>query len=264
MEPHLVIDGRRIDPGSDEFLLGVLDRNGIHVPRLCHHPAVRPYGACRLCLVESVRPGGSKLVTACTVPAREGGTFLTDTARVRRMRRLVIELHLARCPGSAAIRDLARSLGVRASRFRQVHDTCILCGLCERVCREVVGANALCYEGRGSRRVITSSFDEVPDECIACGACSHVCPTDAIHMREAAVQALLALPGSERPCRHALTGIYPGALCSHSYQCDTCEVDQRLHDAAGTNPAMALAGGEAARALFAHLAVTRGAHGDGT
>lgn len=257
MTTTLTIDGRPVQAGHDEMLLDVLDRIGVQVPRLCHHPALEPHGACRLCLVEQQKGGRTKIVTACDLPARAGGAFLTDTPRVRRMRRLVMELHLARCPDSPQLAQLARRLGVRRTRLRPQSHTCILCGLCERVCREIVGARALSYAGRGTGRHITSSFGEIPDECIGCGLCSFVCPTSAIRMDEAALERLRRLPGSQRPCRHALTGVYPGALCSHSYRCETCEVDQRLGEAAGTHPALALSAGSAARNLFGYMSRTR-------
>jgi predicted molibdopterin-dependent oxidoreductase YjgC len=174
------------------------------------------------------------------------------------MRRLVMELHLARCPGIPEIRSTARELGVRSTRLRKLHDDCILCGLCERVCREVVGACALAFEGRGGQRRITSTYGEVPAECIGCGACSFVCPTGAIRMDHAALERLRALPGSQRPCRHALTGLYPSALCSHSYECETCEVDQRLRETAGTHPALAMKSGRAARTLVTRLLAAQG------
>jgi predicted molibdopterin-dependent oxidoreductase YjgC len=254
----LTIDGRRVEAGTDETLLEVLDRIGTRLPRLCHLTDLRPYGACRLCLVEQVWQGGSRMVTACDMVARAGGVFVTDSDAVRRMRRLVMELHLARCPDVPEIRAKAREIGVHTLRLRRLDDTCILCGLCERVCREVVGAFALTFEGRGGARRITSSFGEMPSECIGCGACSFVCPTGAIRMDRAALARLRTLPGSQRPCRHALTGLYPSALCSHSYECETCEVDQRLRECAGTHPALAMNRGVAARTLVTKLLAVQG------
>jgi NAD-dependent dihydropyrimidine dehydrogenase PreA subunit len=257
MEPVLTIDGREAECRDGETLIEVCDRMGIRVPRLCHHPSVSPYGACRLCLVEQRRADRTRVVASCEVPAAAGGEFLTDTPRVRRLRRLVMELHLARCPDSPALRALAGELGVRQARLRPLAESCILCGLCERVCREVVGAAAVGFSGRGTARRLTAAFGEVPDDCIGCGLCTFVCPTDAIHMREAAVERLRRLPGDRRPCRHALTGLYPAALCSHAYECESCEVDQRLRELAGTHPALTLARRGSASALSDRLASTR-------
>jgi predicted molibdopterin-dependent oxidoreductase YjgC len=257
MQVRITVDGVEVDARRHEMLLGVLERSGIPVPTLCHHESIEPYGACRLCLVEVQRAGRVKVTTSCNLPVDEGGVFVTRSPRLDRLRKLVAELHLARCPDEPAVRRVARSLGVRRSRLRPRHDSCILCGLCERVCRDVVGAAALGFEARGGRRSLTAAYDERPAECIGCGACTFVCPTKTIHMQEAALERLRLLPGARRPCRHALSGLYPGALCSHSYRCETCEVDQRLRQVVGTHPVFALVPGEGSRRLATYLARTR-------
>jgi NADH dehydrogenase/NADH:ubiquinone oxidoreductase subunit G len=239
------------------MLLGILHRLGVHLPTLCHLDGLSPYGACRLCLVEVRRGGRTRITTACNLPVEDGSEYTTSSPRLARLRRLTAELHLARCPDVPEVRRVARELGVRRTRLRPVGDTCILCGLCERVCREVVGANALGFEGRGTSRSLSSAYGEVPGECIGCGACSFVCPTGTIRMQEAAVEALRRLPGSERPCRHALTGMMPSALCSMSYQCEVCEVDQRLREIVRAHPVLAMGKGPEARRLAEYLVAAR-------
>jgi bidirectional [NiFe] hydrogenase diaphorase subunit len=239
MDVRVTVDGRTITAGMHEMLLGVLVRSGIRLPTLCHLEGLRPYGACRLCLVEIHREGRVRTATACDLPVEEGGVYVTSSPRLERLRRLVAELHLARCPDVAEVRRIARSLGVRGSRLAPLDDTCVLCGLCERVCRDVVGAVALGFEGRGTSRAVSTAYGEPGSECIGCGACSDVCPTGTIRMLDAAFERLRSLPGAERPCRHALSGIQPGALCSHGYECDTCEVDQRLRGPGGESPILA-------------------------
>jgi len=239
------------------MLLGVLHRLGVHLPTLCHLDGLSPYGACRLCLVEVRRGDRTRVTTACNLPVEDDTEVVTSSPRLVRLRRLTAELHLARCPDVPEVRRVARELGVRRSRLRHVGDTCILCGLCERVCREVVGACAIGFEGRGTARALDSAYGEVPGECIGCGACSFVCPTGTIRMQEAAVEALRRLPGSERPCRHALTGMMPSALCSMSYRCEVCEVDQRLREIVGTHPALAMGKGPEARRLATYLVAAR-------
>ena len=229
----------------------------MHLPTLCHLEGLTPYGACRLCLVEIDRGSWSRVTTACNLPVEDGAVYRTASPRLTRLRRLAAELHLARCPDEPEIRRVARGLGVSGSRLRPVGDTCILCGLCERVCREIVGASALGFEGRGTSRALASAYGEVPAECIGCGACSFVCPTGTIRMQEAAVERLRKLPGSERPCRHALTGMMPGALCSMSYECAACEVDQRLREIVTTHPALAMGKGPPARRLATYLVAAR-------
>lgn len=261
MDVHVTVDGKSVRAGEREKLLAVLRRVGIHLPTLCHLDGLTPYGACRLCLVEIVQGRRRRVATACDLPVQEGDVFVTDSQRLGRLRRLVAELHLARCPGEPEVRRVARSLGVRSHRLRSVGETCVLCGLCERVCREVVGVAALGFAGRGTGRALTASYAEEPEECIGCGACALVCPTGAIRMEEAARERLRRLPGPERPCRHALAGLYPGAMCSNSYECELCEVDQRLREAVGTLPVLALSPGPEARRLAEYLVATRLAGG---
>ena len=99
---------------------------------------------------------------------------------------MVLELILAEAPGSERIRELAEEYGVDTSRFSREadegteRDNCILCGLCARVCDEIVGVHALTFKGRGEHRKIGAPFMDEPKSCIACGACAWVCPTDCI------------------------------------------------------------------------------------
>ena len=239
------------------MLLGVLERLSIRLPTLCHMEGLSPYGACRLCLVEIHGPGRVRISTACNLPVEGGGVYVSASERLDRMRRHVAELHLARCPDEPEVRRIARSLGARRSRLRPVHESCVLCGMCERVCREVVGAAAIGFAGRGGARRLDMAYGEPPGECIGCGACSFVCPTGAIRMDEVAIERLRRLAGSERPCRHALSGLVPGALCPMSYDCVRCEIDQRLREVAGTHPVFVLRATAAARKLAEHLMRTR-------
>jgi predicted molibdopterin-dependent oxidoreductase YjgC len=257
MQVLVTIDGRKVRARRYEMLIGVLERLGIRLPTLCHLEGLSPYGSCRLCLVEMRKGERTKITTACNLPVEEGGVFVTNSPRLRRLRRHVAELHLARCPDEPEVRRVARQCGVRRTRLKESDETCILCGLCERVCREVVGASAIAFASRGTSRSLGAAYAEVPEECIGCGACSFVCPTGTIRMEQAAIERLRALPGAERPCRHALTGMMPGALCPMSYRCESCEVDQRLREIVSTHPVFALTGGTAARALALYLVRTR-------
>ena len=89
---------------------------------------------------------------------------------------MVIELLLASCPQSKAIQDLASAHDVRRQRFRQEHETCILCGLCVRMCAEQMMAKAIGFRGRGERRSVGTPFDEPSEVCRLCGGCMYVCP----------------------------------------------------------------------------------------
>ena len=107
-----------------------------------------------------------------------------------------LELLRARCPESEKIRQLADEYEVETPRFRQpalelAAERCILCGLCVRVCDEMVGQHALGYAGRGSERAITVPFGEQAEECIGCAACVFVCPTGALQYEDLAGERIM-------------------------------------------------------------------------
>ena len=149
---------------------------GFPIPTLCHMEGLTPYGACRMCLVEIGEEPNSKLVSSCTYPAEEGMKVRTASERVLRARRMVVELLLASCPQSKVIQDLASEMNVRQQRFRQEYEDCILCGLCVRMCKEQMMANAIGFHGRGEHRAISTPFDEKSEVCRLCGGCMYVCP----------------------------------------------------------------------------------------
>jgi bidirectional [NiFe] hydrogenase diaphorase subunit len=237
MTIQLTIDGKVVAAEEGESLLDVARRAGALIPSLCHNPLVKPYGACRLCLVEVVKGGRSKLTTSCNYEVLPGIEVRTDTEEVLRHRKVVLELLLGLAPNSAAIRGLARANGVAETRFRggpspANRENCILCGLCARVCSEVVGANAITMAGRGDRKGLEVPYRErISSSCIGCGACASVCPTSAIEMESIRVALLRNRPATERPCRYNLMGMMPGALCPNNYDCAICEIDQRFVEA---------------------------------
>jgi len=182
----LKVDGQELRAARGEWLLGALLREGVDVPHLCHHEAVTPYGACRLCLVEVRKGGRGRVATSCNYPAADGIEVLTQTERLRRLRAAVMELHLAHTPNAPRVRALAEKLGVAGTRFAVTDEKndCILCGLCERVCSEIVGVSAISFTRRGGRKQLTTPFVEASQECIACGACVYVCPAGCIKMEQ--------------------------------------------------------------------------------
>ena len=179
-----MIDGKRVEGEEERSVLDVALDAGIEIPHLCHNESVKPYGACRLCLVEVSRKGRSRMTTSCTYPVLEGIEVFTQTEKVLRARRMILELILAMCPGDALIQEMAREMGIQEVRFKKEEKDCILCGLCARVCDEVVGAHAIQFASRGDRREMIPPFAGEAMSCIACGACVVVCPVDVIGMKE--------------------------------------------------------------------------------
>jgi bidirectional [NiFe] hydrogenase diaphorase subunit len=170
---------------------------GITIPTLCHNDYLKPYGGCRLCLVEQV--GRPALIPACTTTIYDGLEVITDSERIGASRRFVIELLLARCPGSEKLQELAKAHGIayddpesldivgkyllgRAPKREETN--CILCGLCVRVCQEITERHALSISSRGIERKVSPPFVKFAETCIGCGACAYVCPTKTITIEE--------------------------------------------------------------------------------
>ncbi|MCP4674843.1 MAG: 4Fe-4S dicluster domain-containing protein, partial [Deltaproteobacteria bacterium] len=210
----LVVDGRETEATLHEPVLGVAERLGIHIPSLCHHDALEPLGACRLCLVEVVKNGRRKLTTSCNCPAEEGIEVFTSTETVAQHRRMVVELLLARCPEVPAIAQLAREMGVKEARFPSGDETCIVCGLCTRVC-ETYATSAIAVMNRGEKKAIGAPADETPSDCVGCGACAEICPTGHIASERRAGK--LAIWDREFPL--AVCGVNDGRCVA----CGVCE-----------------------------------------
>ena len=186
-EVRLTIDGKEVVAEEGTTLLEAAKSVGIdNIPTLCYHEALEPYGACRLCTVEINARGKSKLVTSCTYNVEEGLEVQTRNDRVVNARKMLIEMLMARCPTAEAIQKLAAEYDVEKTRFRvdKPEELCILCGLCARMCEEVVGASAITFTNRGIDREISVLPEITPELCIGCGACAQVCPTGLITMED--------------------------------------------------------------------------------
>ena len=173
---EFTLNGLDVQVEEGSTLLEAARFFGVPIPTLCHMDGLTPYGACRLCVVEIGDAGKSQLVSSCTYPALPGLHVRTSSARVVRARRMVLELLLASCPQSKQIQDLAAEHDVRQQRFRQEHETCILCGLCVRMCAEQMDGHAIGFHGRGGGRAIGTPFDVSSAQCKLCGGCIYVCP----------------------------------------------------------------------------------------
>jgi len=182
--PTLTIDGKTVQADHGTYLLAACRKAGIDVPTLCHHPAVEPFGGCRLCVVDVTRPewnGWAKMVVACMLPVENGIVVDTRSARVIETRKVVLDLLLARCPETPLIRDLAAEHGILATSYVKAAKPtdCILCGLCTRVC-DAMGMSAISSVNRGAGREISPPFGDPPPACTGCLACAEICPTGFI------------------------------------------------------------------------------------
>ncbi|NWF99398.1 MAG: (2Fe-2S)-binding protein [Thermoanaerobaculaceae bacterium] len=180
----LSVDGKSVQVREGAFVLEAARAAGVEIPTLCHHPALEPYGGCRLCLVDVTRPewgGWCKLVIACQFPAEEGLLVHTATERVVETRRVVLDLLLARCPETPLVQELARRHGIEQTSYvaNPEPTDCILCALCTRVC-DHLGISAIATVNRGIGREVAPPWGEAPPDCIGCLACAEICPTSCI------------------------------------------------------------------------------------
>ncbi|HEC97508.1 MAG TPA: 2Fe-2S iron-sulfur cluster binding domain-containing protein, partial [Nitrospirae bacterium] len=198
---ELTINGKKLQAQKGMTILNVARENNIYIPHLCWDRRLKPYGGCRLCLVEV--EGQKKLMASCSSPAENGMVVHTDTPALQKARKTVLELllihHPLDCPicdkaGECSLQDLAYKYGPSQSRFygERKHDPeatsplidrnpnrCILCGRCVRVCWEHQGVGAINLIGRGFKTKISPAFEETLD-CEFCGQCIDTCPVGAL------------------------------------------------------------------------------------
>ena len=202
---YMTVDGRPVEINGEKNILEVLHKVGIKLPTFCYHSELSVYGACRMCMVENEWGG---LETACSTPPRAGMKIRTNTERLRRYRKNILELILANhcsdcttCENNSncKLQDLAMRFNIEGVRFpnnaksTKDEDTssvcitrdagkCILCGDCVRVCNEIQNVGAIDFAFRGSKMVISTAFGKPLAEspCVGCGQCAAFCPTGAI------------------------------------------------------------------------------------
>jgi heterodisulfide reductase subunit A len=180
----VTINGNSFEAEAGQTILDLAKANRIDIPTLCYHEALEAYGGCRLCMVEVGVPGRGRkrLVTSCNYEVSDGLSVETDSERVRKSRRMSIELLLARCPEAEVLQKLAKEYGIQQPRFPLEDDDCILCGLCVRICRERMGVGVADFVGRGAEIRVDTPYHRGSEVCISCGACESVCPTHSIRL----------------------------------------------------------------------------------
>lgn len=200
----MTIDGQAIEFTDEPNVLSVIRKAGIDIPTLCYHSELSIYGACRLCTVEDDR---GKTFVSCSEKPRDGMIIYTNTPRLMRYRKLILELLLAaHCrdcttcikSGECHLQELAHRMGVHEIRFENVREIqpidtsshaiirdpnkCILCGDCVRMCDNVQNINAIDFAYRGTDAQVIPAFNKkiAETDCVGCGQCRVVCPTGAI------------------------------------------------------------------------------------
>ncbi len=201
---YMTIDGRTVEFTDEPNVLAVIRKADIDIPTLCYHSELSVYGACRLCTVENER---GKTFASCSEPPRDGMIVYTNTPRLMKYRKHILELLLAaHCrdcttcikSGECQLQSLAHRMGVGNIRFENTKEQhpldfsspsivrdpnkCILCGDCVRMCDNVQSVNAIDFAYRGTRALVTPAFNKkiAETDCVNCGQCRVVCPTGAI------------------------------------------------------------------------------------
>ena len=187
----LQIDGQEVTAAAGSTVLDAAKKAGINIPTLCCHEALEPYGACRLCIVELVAPGGgSRLVVSCLFPVENGLVVKTRSEKVDRIRKTILELLLSHAPDAFDLQELAEEYGADKYRFPREPSFCIHCGLCVRYCAEVKKKEAVGFVNRGTQREICFIPEIASKECWNCKECFPLCPTEALQAAYVLAQSM--------------------------------------------------------------------------
>ena len=204
---YMTINGKKVEFTDEKNVLSIIRKAGIDIPTLCYHSELSTFGACRLCTVEDDR---GRLFASCSEEPRDGMVIYTHTERLRKHRKLIVELLLAaHCrdcttcvkSGECKLQELAHNMGVREVRYQNYNEVrpvdysspaiirdpnkCILCGNCVRVCSELQGLGVLGFANRGTEATVTPAFEKQlsATDCVSCGQCRVFCPTGALTIR---------------------------------------------------------------------------------
>lgn len=203
----MIIDGLPVAIEGEKNILDVIRKAGIDLPTLCYYSALSTYGACRMCVVEGKN---GDIMASCSTPPRSGMEIKTNTPRLQKYRKMILELmlsdHCRECTTceknfDCKLQELAQRFGLKDVRFDQysIDDTrddsspaimrnpnkCIICGDCVRMCSEIQNVGAIDFAYRGSKMEVTTAFNMPISEtnCVNCGQCAAICPTGAITIK---------------------------------------------------------------------------------
>ena len=166
----LEIDGKKIEAEPGTTILDAATDNNIQIPTLCYNRQLKPYGACRMCMVEITRNNRTRLVASCVYPVEDNLVVKTQTEKLTKIRRMIMEL-LSPCVHSSG---LLGQYAVKEPRFKGENRDCSLCGLCVRYCAQVGKTNAVYFLKRGIDRQV-GVLPEKAADCIYCGKCFGLC-----------------------------------------------------------------------------------------
>ena len=183
----ITINGKPCTCEKGEYLLHIARRNGIEIPTLCNHDSFPGQGSCRLCIVEVSERGRKKVVVSCIYPVSQECEVFTDSERIIRDRRLILELLRKRAPDSPEIQALCERYGAPdIKRFvSEPGSRCVMCALCVKACSEL-SVGAISTVNRGVTKEIATPYHEESSVCVGCGSCAYVCPTGAIEVSKTA------------------------------------------------------------------------------
>jgi len=207
MKGSMLIDGIKVDFEEEKHILQLVRKTGIDLPTFCYHSELSVYGACRMCVVEDK---AGRILASCSTPPKDGMEIYTNTPRLRKYRRMILELILSNhdrdctvCEknGKCKLQDLATRFGIKRTRFIEKRvklkvdysnpcivrnpNKCIMCGDCMRMCKEIQGIGVIKILNTDEKICISTVIDDQARiiDCVNCGQCATVCPTGALMVR---------------------------------------------------------------------------------
>ena len=203
----VTIDGATVQVPAGTSIMRAAGENGCAIPKLCATDSLEPFGSCRMCLVEV--DGRKGTPASCTTPVEDGMVVRTQTPKLGKLRRNVMELYISDHPlecltcaanGDCELQDMAGVVGLRDVRYGYEGENhlgaekdqsnpyfdfdsskCIVCNRCVRACDQIQGTLALTIEGRGfNSKVSPGGLNFLSSECVSCGACVQACPTGTL------------------------------------------------------------------------------------